>query len=420
MLFFIFFFIGVSIDFTTVTETYWMRDVGYSVRAITVLSYVLTLPFVLFRFVFGYYVDKCAPGLECFYIALLYMGAGLVWFLLGDSSTRPIKGMCFLLAAKIAPAIALTIADKLMVILARKQQAETSLPPLCHIFRTLGRCLSAYLGSAMMMYDTYAVIFYVQSFMCFAFAACVVTFIVFPPVEQDEHEEEEEEEELEDAKTSNHSCCMPLRILLGPASSEAEERHQHFVLYLFCLSLIPTSMQAIDLYLSGPLRYPATLFGSLDAVEMVSVFSSYIVLTSVSLEMVSYLYAVFATLINIPLLWILARQQWMMDEWILFWMTVISSIVNSVLTSRFSVENTKIVPIGKEAFYYSLYASIPAFGSFGSMCISTIWTEYFEINHDNFEYIVQFHAVCSILQALILFIPPVMILSHIEQRVNVS
>ncbi len=76
--------------------------------------------------------------------------------------------------------------------------------------------------------------------------------------------------------------------------------------------------------------------------------------------------------------------------------------------TRFSVQTSKVVPEDKEGFYYSLYTDLPNAGRLLGFAYSTLFNDYFRIDHDYFENIVAFHGTATILHATILFLPPFM------------
>jgi hypothetical protein len=108
---------------------------------------------------------------------------------------------------------------------------------------------------------------------------------------------------------------------------------------------------------------------------------------------------------NIPSIWILARQNIVEDSVLIIVVSVLTSFVTSMLVTRMAVENSKMAPQGSEGVSFALYSCIPGFGRFLGTLTTIAYTDYFNVNHDHFDDIALFNAVCICLQSLNVFLP---------------
>jgi hypothetical protein len=407
----LFLFLGILTDFTSVTENYWMRDVGYSVESITSLGYIVNLPWAI-RFVFGYIPDTY--GHVVLSLFLFFIVNGIIWLVLATLSTQQVPGavVFLLILGEIAPAAGLTIADTLMV-KACKEQGDV-IAQYCHGIRLIGKALAGYIGSAVLTRFGTEVVFYTQGVICFVFSLFLCICIRYdtppPPIPEGEETTRIKEDTGGEAVLVQPSICVRGTLLLYEAYATYTgflytSPAFPFLAFLTCMSMIPSSGQAVFFFLSGPIGLPPTFFGLLDAVDLVSIGGTFFVWRSWSIASISYAYALFSVLMNLPMVWIIARQNVIDDGILLVLITLLSSFVSSMLITRFAIENAKVIPEGKEGVYYAFYSCIPGVGRLLGVLTSVCYTEYFHINHDDFDQLGLFNAICTILGCLVLWIP---------------
>ena len=93
------------------------------------------------------------------------------------------------------------------------------------------------------------------------------------------------------------------------------------------------------------------------------------------------------------------------EELLLIFVTLLSSLTNSSLETRFSMENTKYVKKGNEGMMYSLFSCIPELGLIIRFILTTLYTEYFRINHSQFKHLAEFNAVSALFMCIQVFYP---------------
>lgn len=400
----VFFIQGLVTDYTSITEGYLFTDMGYSLDTSTKLGYLINSAWFL-RICFAPYIDRYVIGKEYLLLQWLFGFTCILWLVIVYTSSIAVskhpqqeyysKWTIFLLCvAEFAPAIGMTTIEKIMVIVSRKhlqfQDKYILIPSMCHISRLIGKCISSYWG-AVELEVSYKEVFETQAILYFVTVILLFIPIVYLDTSNQNLPEEEEEEETETEQ-----------------GGEGIQQHRQFILFMFCLSILPNAGAAMFQFLAGPIRYTPTEFGFLSSLDIVSIFGAYFTLARWPLSMVAYVYTVVLVLMNIPMIWILARQK-IMDDLVLLSVTrMIGTFLESVLTTRFSVENTHRVPRGKEATYYAWYVFFPSLGGMLSVFPTSVLTQYFHVNVDNFEHILDFQCVCTIMQTMILFLPPYM------------
>jgi predicted MFS family arabinose efflux permease len=315
--------------------------------------------------------------------------------------------MIFLLfLGEFAPAAGLTIADTVMVKACKTYSDDVA--QWCHGIRLMGKAISAIVGSIIQQNFGYTAVFFLQCILCF-----LLTFFLFLCVLAESCPSStllpQDEEEKEEAPLPPSCLPLPSSIRGGISIRDLISRHEYpYLAVLTCTNMMPSTGGPVFYFLSGPIDLPPSLFGIQNALDVAAVFGSCFVWRSWTIADLTYAYIVFTLIMSIPMVWIIARQNLIDDSLILITTSFLSSFVTSMLVTRIAIENSKTTPEGKEGVYYALYSCIPGFGRVIGTATSSIYTDYFRVNHDNFDQLAMFNSLSLFFQTLNAFLPIMM------------
>ncbi len=385
-----FFMLGFLTDFTSVAELYYMREFGLSVPEITSVTGYLFLPWLI-KPLFGKWSDSLA-GVECQALCCLFFTSAVLWLILGNILVYVWTSICILVVGEIAPAFGIAIAEAGMVRYTRKHR-DWNAPQWCIMARVVGRCTAVYAGSACVGLG-YAIVYHIQAILTVLFCAMLMA--------DGDIAEDGQEDEAFDSVVEEKDRVPP-----GKHDLNIQEA---FVIVLFCQSVCPSTQSAISLFLSGPLNAEPNLIGVIEAMDIFSVVGSAIVASGTWMRDAFLLHACLACMVfaNGLQLLVLVRHGQVADGTLLILAAIIISLAQSTMHAQFSDHTSRLVPKGKEGYYYSLYTYIPNMGKLAGIFASEKLSEYFSIDHTNFGRLVDFHGLTTAMLACVLFLPAAM------------
>lgn len=426
LLILLFFMLGIVTEFTTVSESYWMRDdAGFSVESIQLITYIINIAWV-FRPIFGYIPDRY--GHISAFLCVFFLVNGFIWLLIAPLVVPAGWTVFLLLLSEIAPTAGLTLIDVYMV-RACKEGGDV-IAQYTHGVRLVGKAGAAYLGSVCQGSLGPSPVFYIQ-------AGCSLLFSLVlglsawgegrqeelcscggpPPrvrggqgkylgVGEGEGTNPQEPEGGGGESIVPASSCLPTREDLFVFYRSPQFP---FLAYLTFIGILPSPDLGNFYMLAGPINLPPSFFGLKEWMELASIFGPCFVWRGWTMAELSYMASVYSLVVMaLPMSWIQARQN-MVDETVIMLVTsLLGAFITSTIMTRFAIENVGCVPERNQGVYYALYSSIPMLARSLGTGITMVYMEYFEINHDNFEYLAEFNMACTLLLTLTLFLPIVM------------
>ncbi len=388
-----FFLLGVVTDFTSLTEMYYLKDLGYSVEQILEIGYWVNISWSV-RFVFGaifdYHAVSSIQMLQFFFVCVCICWYALSSYVLSFPVLFTLLCLC-----EVAPAAGIVILDATMIRQAQAMEDGSKMAQYSHAIRLCGKIFANICASQIQQTLGSSVVFRIQAVLCvlcaFMFAP-LVSFLSPPSVSSPSVPKETLPKQTLTWKTQLYEF-----VFVDDAFP--------FIAFLFCVSMLPSATTSVFFFLSGPLELPASFFGLLDATDLLSLIGICFVFPSLSISQLCYLYMVCYVLSQIPIAWMIVRQHLVDEQVLLVLISMIMSFLSSSLMTRFSMENVSLVPKQAVGMRYALYMCAPNAGRAIGASLTLLYTDYFHINHTHFEHLFAFQAISMLYACFVLFVP---------------
>jgi hypothetical protein len=404
-----FFKIGLITDFTDISELVWMRR--FSINQTEIFSALVNLAWA-FRILAAKKSDEYAIRISPFYqCALITFPPALCWCYISSYSELADGHLILLLIlfGEFGPAVDHTILDGIKSV--HFHRSGENLTSACETARLIGSLLSSVCGGYMLLHYGTSIVFLLQSiFLFFAtfFFTCYASLVQMDDddgVEDDEttpkpiKDEEKEEEVLHEI-----SFYETGKEILG-----AEHTNRAFIVFVLVQSSLPTGGNGLAYFLFGPLQFTAFEFNVMDSVSIVI---GIIVASSLRFfpnpnSRIALLLAFgtcigqFGTYALVSRLHLVAFESFPIpDLGLYFAILLLNQTILSVTIVLYQKTATESTCEHNEATGYSLLASIPALGRMIRNALNIFLTWYFQIDHDDYEFLPTVLLVTNCLAAI--------------------
>ncbi len=377
-------------EFSTIAETYLMKNLEFSISNIAIIITLINLPW-FFRVPIGFISDKI--GNREIQIFSLFLYCSALWAILGFNPQLPPPVVCvFMGFQELGAASILTIVDSLLVVATR---ADENVPVRSFQFRTVGKMASEFVSAYLLQYsnDIY-LIFRLEALWNLLMAIYVGLFFVWG-------RQQYAILPTQDIKGETLSYFANLRVTLTKSTPIRD-----LILFLMFMYSIPDASGANMYYYIGPLGYTPMDMGNMAVISnMYSLIGAEFKIKNI--RRLSMFYASMGNLINIPTLLIITRvsMHFVDDTIVSYLSTAVMSIMTSIVSVSFITAASMASGEGNEGSAFSTYVTLPTVGAIFNIAGTYALIQNLEVNHHNFENLVLLNVICASI-FLTTLIPP--------------
>lgn len=362
-----FLFIGFLAEFTSLGEWYLLRDLNYSIIDIQKIGFCTNAAWAT-RFIYGYIIDRTKQTNQLIVSTILFMIISMFWVYLIhiQDSVGLIIVLCFI---ELAPSLGMTLGDAIMV---KNSKTLLDLPIYCQRAKIIGKSIGSLLGGVLLGESLrYSLVFTVQGLVCILAGFTMMYMIGW-----------EDPNDEGDQKTTS-SSNPPQE---GGNSETTKLDMIIFGAFLFFVSALPTAESSVFFYISN--SFTPTQIGVGNYVGYICSFlGSFLVAKQGKLHVIMIAYSMANTIALLGTYSIIRDPT---NIILLLEVYGFRSLIESSLSTTFMYHLSKYITKGSEGFTTSLYITIPTIGIPFTFYSSIKLTEYFHIDHDNFQGLLAF------------------------------
>lgn len=368
----IFFILGFLTSFTSLSEFYLLRDLGFDIPTCFVAANLINLPWA-FRPFWGYLSDRIAMRYR--QLSVLFFAAFVVWSVLSEFR-NPHFIVFMLTLAAISTAAGHTIADALVVRLGVNDSRAMSTH---HRYRIVGKIIASCISGKLLTDGVdVSVIFNIEAILYLIAAASIFNA---------RHESYVEPTTYETSYVDEMTTVI---------RDDAQIRQLLFIVTL--TDALPNAVNSIQYFIVGPLCLSPSTLATVEVVKgAFDVAGTYVDPTTKVCD-VLYAFGTSHNLMLIPTISLVCRTAiGVNDAWLIYPTTAVHAFTQSALITVFTWNAARVSPAGKEGAMFNGIVSLPMLGQ--SIGFLSTWgmTKWYGIDHDAFENLSNLVTMTSIL-----------------------